>query len=279
MKMFLRRCSSWLVLLVVAIQLPLFAAESSAAKSPWQRVVLIGASASAGFVRSEPFGGNYTARCKLDRYVNAAIEVPHAPVKNLASALFFLNPEAFGPLQIAAATNNRPTLVIGVDFLFWFCYGEARNDAERAQRFEQGLKLLDEIHCPLVVGDIPDASSATNTGIISVAQVPSETARKAANKRLREWASKRPTVTIVPLAEFMRKTQANLAIKLHDQTLPAGKTRALLQSDQLHPNPRGDAVLALGILDALTTQQSEFSAQSIRWNRNEVYRLAGLVRR
>ena len=67
---------------------------------------------------------------------------------------------------------NHP-LVVGVDFLFWFCYGEGSTDAGRAQRFETGLKLLEQIPCPLVVGDIPDASSATNTGILSIAQVPS----------------------------------------------------------------------------------------------------------
>lgn len=267
------RClMKWLVLLVAVVQLPLFAAES-----PWQRVVVIGASASAGFTMSEPFGGTNTDECQLSRYLDAAIKVPHAPVKNLANALLFLNPEAFGPLQVQAATNNHPTLVVGVDFLFWFCYGDGATDAERARRFENGLKLLDAIHCPLVIGDIPDASSATNTGIISIAQVPSEAARHAANRRLRQWAAKHPRVTIVPLAKFMRDTKANRAIKLHDQTVPAGKTRALLQHDQLHPTPQGAAVLALGILDALTTKQPEFSAQAIRWNRKKVFRLGSHI--
>src|SRR5689334_1804853 len=101
----------------------------------------------------------------------------------------FMNPDAFAPTQVEAATNARPTLVIGVDFLFWFCYGDGRTDSERAQRFEQGLKLLEQIPCPLVVGDIPDVSAATNTGIISNEQVPSASARAAANKRLKAWAA------------------------------------------------------------------------------------------
>lgn len=255
------------VLLVAAFEVQICAAES-----PWQRTVMIGASASAGFVMSEPFGGTNTTKCKLNYYLNAAITAPHAPVKNLASALLFLNPDAFATLQVVAATNDRPTLVIGVDFPFWFCYGPGRTDADRARRFEEALKLLDQIHCPLIIGDIPDMSSATNTGIISSAQVPSEVARRAANKRLRQWAKSRPQVTIVPLAKFMRDIKANRAIKLRHLMLPAGKTRALLQPDELHPTPRGAAVLSLAILNALTQAQQEFPATNVDWNLNEVFR-------
>jgi hypothetical protein len=269
-----RRLTNGFVLLVACFQLHL-----AAAGSPWQRVVVIGASASAGFVLSEPFGGTNTDHCRLSRYLNAAIAAPHAPVKNLASALLFVNPEAFGPLQVQAATNNHPTLVIGVDFLFWFCYGDAATDAGRAARFENGLKILDAIHCPLVVGDIPDASSATNTGIISAAQVPDETARRAANERLRQWAARHPQVTVVPLARFMREIKANQAVKLHGVTLPAGKTRGLLQADQLHPNPQGAAVLTAGILDALVRKQSEFPASDIRWNPKEIFQLGSQTAR
>lgn len=262
------RCFPLALLLLLA----LCGANLRAADSPWSRVVVIGASASAGFVLAEPLGGAETTRCKLNYYLDAAIAAPHAPVKNLATALLFMNPEAFAPLQIAAATNARPTLVIGVDFLFWFCYGDGNSDAVRAQRFEHGLKLLEKISGPLVVGDIPDASFATNSGIISSEQVPSETARRAANQRLAAWAAAHPQVVVVPLAKFMRDTMANAAVQFHGQTLPAGKTRALLQGDQLHPNPHGVAVLTLGILDALITNNSSFPAADICWNPQEIFR-------
>ena len=259
--------------LALLLLLTLFAANVRAADSPWSRVMVIGASASAGFVLSEPLGGAETTRCKLSYYLDAAIAAPHAPAKNLATSLFFMNPEAFAPPQIAATTNDQPTLVIGVDFLFWFCYGDGDNDAARAQRFEHGLKLLEQIRCPLVVGDIPDASYATNSGIISSEQVPSEVARRAANQRLKEWAAAHPQVVVVPLTKFMRDTMANAAVRFHGQTLPAGKTRALIQSDQLHPNPHGAVVLTLGILDALVARQTEFPATDIRWSPQEVFQI------
>jgi hypothetical protein len=261
MKSFKSSLRVWL-----ALGVALFQWSVMAAGSPWERMVMIGTSASAGFVLSEPLGGSNTTQCRLSYYVDAAITAKHAPVTNLASALVFLNPEAFEPVQIAAAAKAKPTLVMAVDFMFWFCYGPADSDAERAQRFENGLKLLEQLPCPLIVGDIPDASAATNTGIIGPEQVPSETARRAANKRLREWAATRPNVVLVPLAEFMRATMANEAIKWRNGSLPAGQTRSLLQDDQLHPTPRGAAVLALAMLNALTIKHPEFSAAEVDWD-------------
>jgi hypothetical protein len=57
--------------------------------------------------------------------------------------------------------------------------------------------------------------------------------------------------------------------------MPVGQTRALLQADQLHPTPRGAAVLALEILDGLVARRPEFGAADVRWNSEEVFRLGG----
>ncbi len=248
------------------------AGAAAATNSPWNRVVMIGASASAGFVFSEPFGGTNTAKCRMNHYLEAALKAPHEPVKNLANALFFLLPEPAGRMQIEKAVEARPTLVVGVDFLFWFCYGQGTNDAERLARFEGGLKLLESVKCPLVLGTIPDASFATNTGIISPAQVPSAAALTVANARLKSWAAARPHVVLVPLSDFMRAAMANQPLTVHGQILPAGKTRANLQDDLLHPTPRGAAWLALGILDAVVKRLG-FPAADVRWNAEEVFQI------
>jgi hypothetical protein len=251
----------------------------SAAETAWQRVVVIGASASSGFVLSEPFGGTNTDQCRLSRYLDAAIIAPHAPLKNYATAALFLSPEALATQEVEAATNQRPTLVIAVDFLFWFCYGPGQTDADRAQRFETGLKLLERIPCPLVVGDIPDASRATNSGIISPAQVPSEPARVAANQRLRDWAKHRRDVTLVPLDQFMKCVEANQAIEKRHVKVPAGRTHGLLQNDRLHPTPQGAALLALGILDEYSRSHQTVPETDVRWNLEEVFRKGNLAPR
>lgn len=234
---------------------------------------MVGASASAGFVESEPLGGPNTARYRLSRYVDAALLAPHEQVRNLANTLFFVQPEVLGRNQINEALKAGPTLVVGLDFLFWFCYGEGSTDPERLRRFEKGLRMLEAIAGPLVVGDIPDASGAAED-MLGPEQIPSARAMAAANQRLREWAAPRKNVAVVPLSKFMRAATANQALTIHRQTLRKGQTQPLLQRDRLHPSPLGCAVLALTVLEAgLSTGPTARSAD-VRWNPNEVLRLA-----
>ena len=74
---------------------------------------------------------------------------PHEPVQNFGDRLFFVQPEAAGRYQIEQALKAKPTLLVGIDFLFWFCYGDGSTDKDRLQRFEKGLKLLESVECLL----------------------------------------------------------------------------------------------------------------------------------
>jgi hypothetical protein len=244
---------------------------AAAARSPWERIVLIGASASAGFTATEPMGGPDTEKFRLHRYLDAAVLVPHEPPRNVASAFFFLQPEADARRQLDEVLPRKPTLVVGVDFLFWFCYGLVTNEDERMKRFETGLKLLEEVPGALVVGDIPDASSATD--MLAPEVIPTAATRAAANRRLKEWAARRRQVAVVSLSDFMRTALANEALTVHGRTLPAGKTRGLLQPDKLHPSTRGCTVLTLAIMEALRSTQPVSFTNDIRWDFAEVQRL------
>jgi len=232
---------------------------------------MIGASVTAGFTASEPLGGTNTPLYSLSRYVDAALMVPHEPVRNLGNAFFFFQPQLFAQQQLTQALTNRPTLIIGMDFLFWFCYGEGSTDEERLQRFDQGLKLLEKVDCPLVVGDIPDASDAVNR-MLQPEQMPSLKAIAAANLRLKEWAAGRRQVVIVGLSEFMRNVLANRAITIRDFVLPDGQTRILLQEDKLHSSPPGCAVLALAVLNAFQSTRSGTHAEEFRRDPKEIFR-------
>ena len=257
---------SLVLLLTLSSALP----TSAQTNSPWGRIVMVGASVSAGFTASEPLGGSSTPQYRFSRYVDAALVVPHEPVQNLANTLFFLQPELLGRHQVEQALKAKPTLVLGVDFLFWFCYGEGSSDKERLRRFEKGLKLLETFKCPLVVGDIPNASAAVN-GMLRPEQIPSTNAMVAANQRLNEWAATRPNVVILRLSEFMRTVLANQALTIHDYRLPAGKTRMLLQNDKLHSSPPGCAVVALAALNALQARH-KFPSSDVCWNPKEILR-------
>jgi len=245
--------------------------EKTSVKSPWQRIVMIGASATAGFTLNEPFGGPHTTQLRLSRYVEAALTVPHEPVRNFGSALLFMQPELLAGQQVTQALTNQPTLVIGIDFLFWFCYGAGRTDAERLERFEQGLKLLEKFETPLVVGDLPDASATVNI-MLRPEQMPSLTTIAAANQRLKAWAAARPQVTVVALSEFMRHAMADRAITIRDYVLPAGTTRQLLQDDKLHPNALGAATLALAVLEAAQSKHGGNSTAAFRRDPREIFR-------
>lgn len=240
------------------------ASTESSVNPLWQKVVMVGASASAGFTVREPLGGTNTLLLRLNRHVDAALRSPHPPVLNVASSLFFLQPESTGRAQVSRALQEKPSLVLAVDFPFWFCYGKGTNDTDRLQRFEQGLRLLEPLTCPIVIGDLPDASAAVDV-ILRPDQMPSTNALAVANARLRTWATTRTNVTLVSLATLIQVAEHNRAFSLHGKSIPAGHTRALLQSDNLHPSPEGSAVIALTMLDALQSK-FHFPDHEIQWD-------------
>src|SRR5256886_11752087 len=84
--------------------------ETTTAKPPWERIVMVGASATAGFTESEPLGGPTTPQYRLSRYLDAAVLVRHEPVQNLAHTMFFVDAQATGRDQIDRALQARPTL-------------------------------------------------------------------------------------------------------------------------------------------------------------------------
>ena len=65
-------------------------ASETSAPPLFQRIVLLGASATAGFDVSEPFGGPKTPQYRFANYVEAALIGDHEPVATKATALLFL---------------------------------------------------------------------------------------------------------------------------------------------------------------------------------------------
>ena len=256
---------AFLFCLAVVFPFPTRAEE----KSTWSRIVVIGASVSHGFTFAEPFDGPKTREYALHRYLDAAILAPHEQVRNLASAMFFMVPDDMGHTQIREALTNHPTLVIAIDFPFWFCYGVGATDHERAEHLEKGLKMLEAVECPLIIGDIPDASAARNRAL-RPSEFPSAKARAAANLRLKEWTAQHKQVTLVPTAEFMRTVVANEELTVHGHVFAAGTTRALLQGDRLHPSQRGCAALAVSILDVFLAAHPNLKPAEVCWDADEV---------
>lgn len=235
---------------------PVSAAEAAAsapvigeAPALFQRIVLLGASVTAGFEITEPLGGPKTPQYRFAHYIESALAGTHAPVETQASALLFLKADETMERQTAAVLAAEPTLVIGIDALFWFCYGEAPTAEQRLARFDAGLRFLDRIAAPMVLGDIPDATSAVG-GILNKAELPDPTVIARCNERLKAWAAGRRNVVLIPIGRMMTAASANAELTLAGTTWAEGKSRALIRSDRLHPSRHGLAALAIATLDA-----------------------------
>ena len=229
-----------------------------------QKIVLLGASVTAGFDKSQPFGGPKALQFRLANYVDAALPAKREASYTEANSLLFLSPVETMEKEVTATIAHQPDLVIGLDSLFWFCYGANLTAEERLARFEVGLKQLERIHAPIVLGDLPDASAAAG-GILSRDEIPDPATIAACNERLKTWAAGRPNVAIIPLAKAMESAMANEQTTIDGVTWEKGKSGALLREDHLHPSPNGLAILAVAALDrAAGFSDSKIPAGAIR---------------
>ncbi|MCP3902615.1 MAG: hypothetical protein GY715_03180 [Planctomycetes bacterium] len=223
------------------------------------RVAVVGASASSGFgARVDLQRGATVTRSKADfaTVLDALLTPEHERVTGHASMLFFRNPTKAGPSLLGKALQTEPTLVVGVDFLFWFGYGHGsrshpvRSESQRLEFLEVGLTLLEEVRCPLIVGDFPDMSPAIGL-MLSRSQVPNTETLDALNERLRSWAASRPNVVVLPLADLLERMRSDHAFTVGGHRWPEGSATKLMQRDQLHPTALGLIALAQSVGDEL----------------------------
>jgi hypothetical protein len=210
---------------------------------PYQRTAVVGASLSAGFC-SRPLAVKMRA-----------IAPEGAEVLDATDMFLFSSPYSLGAAQIDRTVAFRPTLVLALDYLFWFAY--------YGRDLSVGLRELERIDVPLVVGDVPWMGRAAEW-MLSPSGVPSRTELRELNIRIRIWASERPNVTVVPVARWVDELYAGAPSKVPWRVgLAAG---ALLCPDGLHPNDDGaDFVLARAL------DQAEGAAKGGRMRQSGVH--------
>ena len=175
-----------------------------------------------------------------------------------SSGFFFTNPGPIGQGEIYRALKIKPTLVLGLDFLFWYVYGTVTADgkpmttgADRFSNLELGLEQLDRIvnaGIPLVIADIADMHDAIGK-MLSENQVPDVQTIGNANTRIMEWVKARPLVKIMPLSQILETLKKGGSIDLAGKSWNPAELGALLQDDQLHPTFAGTVVIAAGLID------------------------------
>ena len=224
-------------------------AAEPAAPALFGRVALLGASATAGFnvnVDVEVDGMHYAMPVDLGDVLRCASPEGASPASEAASFLFFTNPGPMGSMFAQRTLEAKPTLVIAVDYLFWFGYGLVEGDElpARLALLDQGLANLDRLPSPIIVGDFPDMSEAVGQMLVKQ-QVPSPEALRALNDRLRAWVAERPRVRIFGLAEFVDSVRKRQPIRIGENVWTADRVESLLQPDKLHPTLDGLVAIAL----------------------------------
>lgn len=247
------------------------AVEPPTAPPMLQRVYCLGASASGGY------GWNIElkTRAKIGLLLDQMLLGERAATVDLGSSMLFQAPERIGASQVESAIEGKASLVVGIDFLFWFAYTprfERSAAPSRLERLEQGLALLERLECPVVVGDIPDMRLAlTGEGfmgrpLLQSYMVPSEEDFPVLNARVREWAADREDTVVVPMHEFVRRAVEGEVLEVRGNRWDAKQVREILQADLLHPTVEGGFGLLTLALDELVLRCEALQDAHVDWD-------------
>lgn len=242
----------------------------------FDRVAVIGASVSAGVGLHYELGAHVSLVPVLESIMSADAVGPQAlPPLDMGNYFMFRSPIGFGTNMVEATLAYDASLVIAVDFLFWFTHGDLSTQ-ERHDLLEVGLGLLDRLTAPMLVGDLPDVSYALSGHnplyggpIIKAFKIPATAERQLLNARIREWVEARPRVSLAPFEDFAARAVAGDSIQLPQGGLVKGGVDALIQSDHLHPTLAGGIALLLTAMDVLVRDQG-IPPHQINWDQEQV---------
>lgn len=234
------------------------------------RVIVTGASVTSGFgLTTPPVKGDLGGYpITMEHIMEGLIVTPHENVELLSDMMFFRNPKAHGETFVTQIIEYKPTLVVGIDFLFWFAYGSTglSDPAEyRTKKFEYGLELLGKIDTPIIVGDLPDMRNAIGK-MLSAHQVPSKETLKQLNTRLSEWAKNHVNVTVIPVHDLMESLLNDEDITVLESKWASGSQEKLLQEDMLHTTFEGTVIASLMIAEILQLDCVESNPKVIMKN-------------
>jgi len=228
-----------------------------AQQRPLQRVVAVGASVTAGYGNGLPLG----------RALDVAILGAHKPVNTVpGGTTFFLNPRKNGRHLMDLAKKRKPSLLLALDFLFWYAYGP-KSAWQRSADLALGFKQLERYPGPIVVGDLPDMHGADPL-MLPMRFIPSVKQLASLNSAIKRWAAGRKQVLLLSLAQWFPK------MKQEGLALPASKgqkallisPKQLLQWDRLHPTRLGVQVLVDQIVKALKAWLPEQARKHLSFN-------------
>lgn len=222
------------------------------APAPLEKIAVLGASVSAGMgldPDADPFAGA-ESKVRLANVIEASIVGAHQPPVDESTLMFFTAPEPTAKRTVKDALAAKPTMVVALDYLFWFGYGLG-DDAKRLARLEAGLKTLETFKCPLLLGDFADFNGANvHPMMLSPKAIPSAATLEKLNERLAAWAKERANVVVVPVKDVFAKLRADELVEVLGNRFEKGATKKLMQADGLHTTIEGTAALWVVAVDA-----------------------------
>lgn len=235
----------------------------------FNRVVVTGASVTSGFgVTTPPIRGDLGAYpVNMKHIMEGVITSDHNEVKFFGDLLFFKKSREHAKAYIENIKEYKPTLVVGIDFLFWFGHGTPPKvesvSAYRMEKLNFALGLLDQLEMPIVVGDLPNVREAVGK-MLSRSQVPTSETLKKMNERIHAWGEANENVTIIGVNDLWKKALSDEEIVLLDYTWPSGSRAKLLQQDMLHTTFEGTIAASLLVAEALGVACLETDPDTIK---------------
>jgi hypothetical protein len=246
------------------------AAPTVDAATLFERPIIIGASASDGFgvsVREHGAKPGDGVGVSLADILRVALKAPRT-VEAYSSSMVFANPGPILSGEMERALRHSPSIIIGIDFLFWYVYGTSsaggtpmRTPEQRMANLELGLAQADLALArgiPVIVGDIPDMKAAIGK-MLSRAQVPDASTLDAVNARIREWASSRPGARVFRLRESVMSISTNGSMRAGGTDWSVEDHGPLLLRDELHPSFAGLVAVASAVVESAATLLPEDS--------------------
>jgi len=267
-----------ITLLFTTLMALLLANAVHADEERFQRLAVIGASASAGFGVTEEIRISETeSRVEGISLGDVLIESGRQSeivILDLASDAFFMNPRKFGEETVQRVVAWKPDLVVGVDFLFWYVYGNSNHDNDpdveiekRLKGLEEGLRMLEKVNAPLVIGEVSDMTPAIGR-MLSKKQVPSPAAIEKVNQRIHAWAQERPEVVVIPLHELIERISRGEPFTIGEHAWNQEEREELLNSDKLHPNLQGLVAITQSInAELIDNEQLKERMQTMEMDR------------
>ena len=235
----------------------------------FSRVVVTGASVTSGYgLTTPPVKGDLGAYpINMKHIMEGVITSDHDEVQLFGDLFFFKNCRKNAKEYIKKIKAYKPTLVVGVDFLFWFGHGTPPKDcndieAYRMERIHFVLELLGQLEIPIVIGNLPNVRDAVGK-MLMAKQVPTKETLKKMNERIHAWGKSHENVTVIDVYDLWDKAMQDKEIVLLKHTWPAGSQEKLLQQDMLHTTFEGTVAASLLVADATNTNCVETDPKKI----------------